>query len=72
MALGLFESLSVFGFGIRVDVRVARREVTYPWQTVPLGQTTDVTAWVYNSGHYVKEGTEAEFGAAANIKPWLT
>ncbi|GMP53818.1 hypothetical protein CsSME_00019178 [Camellia sinensis var. sinensis] len=72
MARELFEPLSVFGFGIRVDVRVARREVTYPWQTVPLGQTTDVTAWVYNSGHYVEERTEAEIGAAANIEPWLT
>ena len=50
MARDLFEPFSVFGFGIRVDVQVAHREVTYPWQTVSLGQTTDVTAWVYNFG----------------------
>ncbi|KAF5947316.1 hypothetical protein HYC85_013273 [Camellia sinensis] len=46
MARDLFEPFSVFGFGIRVDVQVAHREVTYPWQTVSLGQTTDATTWV--------------------------
>ncbi|GMP89209.1 hypothetical protein CsSME_00040881 [Camellia sinensis var. sinensis] len=45
MAQDLFDPFSVFGFGIRVDVQVAHREVTYPWQTVSLGQTTDATTW---------------------------